>query len=92
MLKSNSDLSEFPLLFVAQPPANNMNVAVEVLALMLPASEYVYEYGNMDNISFCKVASGEYMEIYGTITNGTNNNPLTPFDKGELKPWNSLAA
>jgi enamine deaminase RidA (YjgF/YER057c/UK114 family) len=82
-LKLDFDLFDTPILIVAQPPANCMNVAVEVMALMLEPSEYSYEFIKNENSAYCKIRMGEESELCGVVSNSYNNNPQTPFNKRE---------
>ncbi len=81
LIQSNSDLSDVPVLFVAQPPANNKNIAFEVMALILPASEYNYEYKNTDGNSYCKINIEEDYEIFGVVSGESKKNIQTAINK-----------
>ena len=83
LIKSNSNLTDFPVLFVAQSPTNDRNIAVEVLALILSSSDYSYDYENSGNVSFSKVGRGENLEIFGNIIDDPQNIRLNPIDKVE---------
>jgi enamine deaminase RidA (YjgF/YER057c/UK114 family) len=62
-----SNINEYPKLYIAQPPANQKKIAIEISAIILPVSEYSYEFFNKGYGSFYKLKMGNDIEIYGSI-------------------------
>ncbi len=67
--------SDFPVAYIAQPPADGSKINIEISAINLNPSLYSYQYSSNETGSYYILQIKDSLELYGTISDiGENSN------------------